>query len=190
MNDHQSYKRVGQTVDDAAGEAYDKVAKLMGLPYPGGPVIDSLAQEGNPKAYDFPRPMSKHDTLDYSFSGLKTAVRIQFLKEKKYSQEDVAASFQQAVVDSLMMKLEKAIDTYSPKSIALGGGVSNNSLLRKTFQEVAHTKKIPAFISPIKYTMDNAAMIAWAAYYHLNQAVEVKDMSKFSPKPHLTYNHY
>lgn len=189
MKNHTSFERVGQTIDDAVGEAYDKVAKLMGISYPGGPILDKISKNGNPEKYNFPRPMSRHNTLDFSYSGLKTAVRIQLSKGEKFKKEDIAASFQQAVVESLVLKLKKGIEKYQPSSILLGGGVANNSELRNAFKIVSRGMKVPAFISPKRYTMDNAAMIAWVGYRTLDKAVQKSKFYLINANPNLPYDH-
>lgn len=164
------YRVLGGTIDDAAGEAYDKVARLLGLGYPGGPLIDKLAEQGNPKAFNLPRPM-KQDLYNTSFSGLKTAVK-RLVKENEDAKiEDVCASFQAAVVDSLMAKTDAAIKflngSQTPtKALTIGGGVAANSYLRQRTQELADKYKIPALIPNRDMCTDNAAMIAVAAVTH------------------------
>jgi N6-L-threonylcarbamoyladenine synthase len=152
------YELLGMTRDDAAGEAFDKVAKLLGQPYPGGPQISRLAKEGNPFAIDFPRPMIDSKDLDMSFAGLKTAVRVYLSEHKDVLVEDVAASFERAVVDVLVSKTLKALKQTQARSVILGGGVSANLLLRSVLQEVISETKI--FIPDLSLTGDNAAMIA------------------------------
>ena len=156
---------VGKTIDDAAGEAFDKCGKVMGLPYPAGPHIDRLAKEGDADAFKFSRP--KVPGLDYSFSGLKTSFLYTIRDEKKNDPDfienrkaDLAASLQKAIIDILMDKLEKAADKYSPKRIAIGGGVSANSGVREAVAEFCKKRGIQAWIPKIKYTTDNAAMVA------------------------------
>jgi len=158
---------LGRTHDDAAGEAYDKTARLLGLPYPGGPALDALAQRGDPRAHTFPRHHASGDSLDLSFSGLKTSVRY-FLESdagRDARREDVAASFQAAVVDVLMSRLRTAYERGSYNAVTLSGGVAANSALQAAFRSWTETDSIPAFIPPPKYCTDNAAMIAAAAYY-------------------------
>ena len=158
---------LGRTYDDAAGEAYDKTARLLGLPYPGGPALDLLAQRGNPDAIAFPRHRPSGDSLDLSFSGLKTSVRY-FLESEAggdATREDVAASFQAAVVDVLMARLKAAYSRAEYKAVALSGGVAANSALQAAFASWARANDIPAFIPPPQYCTDNAAMIAAAAFY-------------------------
>lgn len=165
----REYEKLGQTMDDAAGEAFDKVAKLLGLGYPGGPIIDNLAKEGDPKAIPFPRPYVWDHSLNFSFSGLKTAVLNYFLRERdNIILADVAASFQSAVVDVLTEKAIRAAEIKKVNKIALAGGVAANSALRKQLslrcQKIGYKLYYP---SPILCT-DNAAMIAGVGYHILN----------------------
>ena len=155
---------LGETRDDAAGEAFDKVAKLVGLPYPGGPVIDRMAKEGDPKAYDFPRPM-KGQGFEFSFSGLKTAIRRHWEQDPDPSRlPDLVASFQEAVVDVLASKLIKAAKEKGAKTVTVVGGVACNSRLREVVEDKARRHRLKvAFPSPV-YCTDNAAMIGRAAW--------------------------
>ncbi len=164
MDDHARYRVLGQTVDDAAGEAFDKVARFLGLGYPGGPVIDRLAREGDPTAVRFPRPMFD-DGLDFSFSGLKTAVVTHVRREPGVETHDVAASFQEAVVDVLVAKLVAAADLARADVLVLGGGVAANSRLRERVTEVAAATGRRAFLPPLELCTDNGAMIAAAAWW-------------------------
>ena len=158
------------TIDDAAGEAFDKTAKMLGLPYPGGPHIDKLAQRGNPNAFVFAKPRIKD--LDYSFSGFKTSV-LYFLRDKlkennKFIEEnlqDIAASVQKTIIDILLEKFEKAIKETGIHNIAIAGGVAANSGLQEAVKKLAKKTDSIAFIPPRRYTTDNAAMIAVAGYY-------------------------
>ncbi|MBD5375896.1 MAG: tRNA (adenosine(37)-N6)-threonylcarbamoyltransferase complex transferase subunit TsaD [Paramuribaculum sp.] len=161
---------LGQTIDDAAGEAFDKCAKVMGLPYPGGPHIDRLASEGNPAAFRFARPHI--DGLDYSFSGLKTSFLYTVRDHLKTDPEfisrnlpDLAASLQQAIIDILMDKLAKAVKQTGVRTVAIGGGVSANSGVRNAVAEFCARKGLRAFIPPREFTTDNAAMVAMAGYF-------------------------
>lgn len=161
---------LGSTRDDAAGEAFDKSAKLLGLPYPGGPEIDRLAKNGNPLAYELPE--ANIAGLDYSFSGLKTAIRNLIHKhaqrDSNYINEhiaDFAATIQRRIVSTLLNKLEQAIVQTGIKNIALAGGVSANSELRSSFEQLAEKHGVDAFIPAFEYCTDNAAMIAMAAHY-------------------------
>jgi N6-L-threonylcarbamoyladenine synthase len=173
------YKELGRTRDDAAGEAYDKVSKLLGLGYPGGPVIEKLAQDGNPKAIDFPRAYLP-ESFDFSFSGLKTAVlnfsKSEFRSQKSNSEfrilnsvliNDIAASFQASIVDVLVRKTEWAIKKERIKRVTLTGGVASNSELRKKMKKMGKEKEVEIFIPSISLCTDNAAMIAAAGYHYL-----------------------
>ncbi|MBI5793518.1 tRNA (adenosine(37)-N6)-threonylcarbamoyltransferase complex transferase subunit TsaD [Candidatus Uhrbacteria bacterium] len=168
MKDHGRYKLLGMTRDDAAGEAFDKVAKLLGLPYPGGPEISKAAMTGNPQAVDFPRPMLTSGDLDFSFAGLKTAVRV-YLAQKEAGQKinDIAASFQQAVVDTLVHKTLQAVEQVHPRSVILSGGVSANRLLRETLKGKLHERspEITFHAPDLSLTGDNAVMIALAGLF-------------------------
>jgi N6-L-threonylcarbamoyladenine synthase len=159
------YKELGRTRDDAAGEAYDKVGKLLGLGYPGGPAIDSRAQQGNPESVDFPRPFLP-DSLDFSFSGLKTAVANYLKYGHPVSVNDICASFQQSVVDVLVKKTEWALRRERIKRLAVSGGVAANSGLRRALGRLAAEKEAEVFIPPLQLCTDNAAMIAAAGYHH------------------------
>lgn len=169
INDYGKYEIMGKTRDDAAGEAFDKVARAIGLGYPGGPLIEKKAKEGNEAAINFPRAVIDEDTLDFSFSGLKSAV-LNYIHNKQQKNEeiiaeDVAASFQQAVVDVLVMKTMKAAKLKSCKTIALAGGVASNSSLREAFEKECK-KNNYVFLKPSSILCtDNAAMIGCAAYY-------------------------
>jgi N6-L-threonylcarbamoyladenine synthase len=163
---------VGKTHDDAAGEAYDKTARLLGIPYPGGAGLDRLARAGNPSAYAFPRHKPAGDSLDLSFSGLKTSVRY-FLESqagKNAAREDVAASFQAAVVDMLMARLQSAFERAPYRAVVLSGGVAANSALQRALRAWSDRNGVTAFIPPPHYCTDNAAMIAGAAYFQRDAA--------------------
>lgn len=166
MEDHLNYRRLGATLDDAAGEAFDKVARLLGLPYPGGPSIQKAAAQGNPHAFSFPRARLD-GSWDFSFSGLKTAVlrTVRELEDQKriLPVEDLAASFQTAVVDVLLTKTMKAAHTFNVKQIIVAGGVSANKALREAF---LGQNEFPVSIPALSLCTDNAAMIATAGYYH------------------------
>lgn len=172
MKDHGKYKEIGSTRDDAAGEAFDKVAKLLNIGYPGGPIISKKADLGNSRAYYFPRPMIDSNDFDFSFSGLKTDIlRLSQKKKNNFTPQEinnVCASFQAAVVDVLVHKTIKAAKKLGVKSILLAGGVSANKLLRhKLKTTIKKELKNTDFHSPnLKYCTDNAAMVAIAAYYH------------------------
>jgi N6-L-threonylcarbamoyladenine synthase len=161
---------IGQTIDDAAGEAFDKCAKIMGLPYPGGPYIDKLSKEGNPQRFTFSKPSIQG--LDYSFSGLKTSF-LYFLRDElkenpdfiEQNKADLSASLQATIVDVLMNKLIRASRETGIKEISVAGGVSANSGLRAVLQSEAGRRRWNLYIPDIQYTMDNAAMIAITGYY-------------------------
>jgi len=158
---------LGRTRDDAAGEAFDKTARLLGLGFPGGPAVDRLAAAGNPQAFAFPRHRAAAGSLDMSFSGVKTAVRY-FLESdagRAADPADVAASFQAAVVDVLMDRLERAARRRPYEAVVLSGGVAANSALQRAFLAWGERHGIPALVPPLRYCTDNAAMIAAAAYY-------------------------
>ncbi len=158
---------LGRTHDDAAGEAYDKTARLLGIAYPGGPELDRLAQTGNARAHAFPRHRAPRGSLDFSFSGLKTSVRY-FLESdagRAAQARDVAASFQAAVVDVLIDRLDAAFEQGGYRAVVLSGGVAANSALQARLRAWAQRRSVPAFVPPPTYCTDNAAMIAAAAYY-------------------------
>lgn len=167
--DFLDFALVGETRDDAAGEAFDKVAKMLDLPFPGGPAIASLALQGDAKAYKFPRPMQQSGDLDFSFSGLKTAVLYALAKEKHLNEKkkaDLAASFQEAVIDSLIFKLKQAAMRFGVREIHLAGGVSANRRLQEKTALLCR-KNGWQLLLPVKpiYSTDNAAMIAAAGYF-------------------------
>ena len=166
MEGHGRYRLLGQTVDDAAGEAFDKVARFLDLGYPGGPAIDRLAMEGDPHAVAFPRPM-KNDGYDFSFSGLKTAVVNHVRKHPEINAADVAASFQEAVCDVLITKARRAAREIGAKGLCLGGGVAANSQLRERMLDACVADGLHAFLPSRAMCTDNAAMIAAAGWYRL-----------------------
>jgi N6-L-threonylcarbamoyladenine synthase len=154
---------LGQTIDDAAGEAFDKVARFLGLGYPGGPAIDRIAMQGDPEAIRFPRAIA--DGLDFSFSGLKTAVINHVRKHPDVATADVAASFQEAVVDVLVTKARRAADQVGAKAMCLGGGVAANSVLRERFLDACEADGRHAFVPSRAMCTDNAAMVAAAGHW-------------------------
>jgi N6-L-threonylcarbamoyladenine synthase len=166
MRGHGDFGVIGQTIDDAAGEAFDKVARFLDLGHPGGPAIDRIALTGNANAIEFPRAML-HDGLDVSFSGLKTSVINYVRKNPTVSTADVAASFQYAVVDVLAAKARKAAQQIGAKTVALGGGVAANSLLRSTMTTVCAEAGWRLVLPSMGMCTDNAAMIASAGWYRL-----------------------
>ncbi len=162
---------LGKTIDDAAGEAYDKVARVLGFPYPGGPEIDAHAKLGNSGAIAFPRVMLEHGSLDFSFSGLKSAVlnylNSMDMKNIEVNPDDVSASFQEAVIDVLVEKIQLAAKKTRIKTIALSGGVAANSRLKERMTEISKNNGYMLYIPQPKYCTDNASMIASCAYYEL-----------------------
>lgn len=174
---------VGETLDDAAGEAFDKTAKILDLPYPGGPLIDQYAKTGNPNAFQFPEPQISG--LNFSFSGLKTSI-LYFIRDHvkenpnflKENMEDICASIQSRIVSILLNKVKKAAKEYQIKDIAIAGGVSANSGLRNSLTELAKTEGWNVFIPKFEYCTDNAAMIAIAGYFkYLDQDFATQDIS-------------
>jgi tRNA N6-adenosine threonylcarbamoyltransferase len=164
MEDHGTYRVLGSTLDDAAGEAFDKVARYLGLGYPGGPVIDRLAERGDPSAIDFPRAMLDRG-LDFSFSGLKTAVVNHVRQHPGVRTEDVAASFREAVVDVLVAKARRAAGEVGARGMALGGGVAANALLRDRFLAAAAEDGRPGYVPSMAMCTDNAAMVAACGWW-------------------------
>lgn len=165
------YELIGQTLDDSAGEAYDKVAKMLGLGYPGGPIVDVRAQSGNPRAFDFPRPLCDKPGCDFSFSGIKTAART-FLSRAELPLTDVyindfCASFQAAVVDCIVNRLNNAmadsrVRAVAPKTLVVAGGVAKNSAIRAAMEKLANKNDMVFAAPPMNLCTDNGAMIAWA----------------------------
>ncbi|MDR6785697.1 N6-L-threonylcarbamoyladenine synthase [Pedobacter africanus] len=174
VRDYFDMEIVGETLDDAAGEAFDKTAKILKLPYPGGPLIDKYAKQGNPLAFKFPEPQIKN--LDYSFSGLKTSI-LYFIRAREKDNSDfitehlndICASVQHSIVGILLNKLKKAASHYGIKEIAIAGGVSANSGLRLALQEMAEKQHWNVFVPAFQYCTDNAGMIAIAGYHKYQQ---------------------
>ena len=168
VEDHTTFHHLGRTRDDAAGEAFDKVAKLLSLPYPGGPHVAQQADNGNGKAINFPRAWLGDDSLDFSFSGLKTAVlnhcHNQRQQGNELALEDICASFQEAVVEVLVEKTVKAATLHRVETIVLGGGVSSNSRLRQAFSERCSRDGRALYVPSPRYCTDNGAMIGYAGY--------------------------
>ena len=161
-----SYEIIGQTIDDAVGEAFDKVSKLLELGYPGGPLIEKLAQSGDSSAFSFPRPMINKDNLDFSFSGLKTAVFYTLKDTKvinKQIKANIAASFQDAVADTLLIKSKKALEETKQNELVIGGGVASNRYIRKKLVEGLKDNKI--YFPPLERCTDNGAMVAFAGSF-------------------------
>ncbi|MGD2021951.1 MAG: tRNA (adenosine(37)-N6)-threonylcarbamoyltransferase complex transferase subunit TsaD [Desulfobacterales bacterium] len=177
VTSHTAVELMGQTRDDAAGEAFDKVAKLLGLGYPGGGVIDELAKEGNPKKIIFRRPYLNKSDFDFSFSGIKTAVRLYVDKHPSDYQDriaDIAAGFQAAVVEVLAYKLINAARVKECEHIAVVGGVAANSGLRNSVRREAERKGLSVHIPSVKLCGDNAAMVAAAGYHYLNAGMQTR----------------
>ncbi|MCB9803143.1 tRNA (adenosine(37)-N6)-threonylcarbamoyltransferase complex transferase subunit TsaD [Candidatus Nomurabacteria bacterium] len=188
MKNHGDYQLLGTTQDDAVGEAFDKVAKILNLGYPGGPIVSKEALEGDDQAYKLPRPMLNSGDYNFSFSGLKTAVLYTLEREKNISQaavKNICASFQAAAVELLVKKTIKAAQEFQVKSIMIAGGVSANQLLREELKKESTKISLPLFYPELKYTGDNAAMIAVAAYYGLQNKNKkiLKGEEIFSAKP-------
>ncbi len=186
VNRAGDYQLLGRTHDDAAGEAFDKVAKLLGLPYPGGIEIDHLAQSGNPKRYSFPRALMEKGNLNFSFSGLKTSVRY-FLEQKKTildSSElaDLAASFQQAIVEVLVEKTRRAAQIEGLSCIGVSGGVAANSALRNSLIDLCREYHWELYFPPAELIGDNAAMIAYAGMHRLMAGEKSSVISEIVPQ--------
>ena len=176
------YEIIGQTLDDAVGEAFDKVAKILDLGYPGGPKIEALAKEGDPFAFNFPRPMTDKDNFDFSFSGLKTAVFYELKKIKKVSESqkaDIAASFQAAVAETLLSKCQKALIDTGLKELVIGGGVASNEYIREKLVTGLSDKRI--FFPPISRCTDNGAMIAYTGSFYIGKK-ELDNDLKIKPR--------
>ncbi len=161
--DFNKFRLLGDTLDDAAGEAYDKAAKILGLGYPGGPVIDALAKKGNPGAIKF-TCRAVNNSLDFSFSGIKTAVLYYVQGQGKIKKEDVCASFQESVLRVIVENSIKALERYKIKSLVVGGGVSANSRLREMLQREAAYRNFKLYFPPMSLCSDNASMVAGLAY--------------------------
>jgi N6-L-threonylcarbamoyladenine synthase len=172
-----AYHLLGRTLDDAAGEAFDKVAKLLELPYPGGPEIDRLARQGNPKKFDLPRSMVKSGDFNFSFSGLKTAVRYLLPKLEGDFHADVCASFQEAVVDVLVQKTIRAAERSGVQLVTVSGGVSANSRLRSKMLDATTSARLDLKLASPSLSTDNAAMIAYAALerYQLGYRTDLRE---------------
>ena len=177
VKERGNYEILGQSQDDAVGEAFDKVGKLLDLPYPGGPYIEKLALNGNPHAYDFPRPMMHSDNLDLSFSGLKTSVLYTVRDIENITEEikaDIAASFQQAVIDVLTRKIKKAVEVSGRSDVIIAGGVAANKPLRSAIKDLENLLGIRVFYPSLKYCGDNAAMIAFVGSLRSSDKIETK----------------
>jgi len=190
--DPVTYRLMGSTRDDAAGEAFDKVASILGLGFPGGPAVDRMAASGNPKAIRFPRSYLEADTLDFSFSGLKTSVLYHVRGQDQNNPlpaptgqrlADIAASFQEAVVEVLVKRCEQMIDRVQVKRLAVGGGVSANRRLRAALAEMCLLRGVELFIPPLEYCTDNAAMAALAVELFKRNQFAADDLDAI---PYLT----
>jgi len=177
VKERGEYEILGQSQDDAVGEAFDKVGKLLELPYPGGPHIEKLALQVNSKAYDFPRPMIHSDNLDLSFSGLKTSVLYTVRDIEDLTDQvkaDIAASFQQAVIDVLTKKIKKAVEVSGRSDVIIAGGVAANKALRAAIKDLETSLGISVFYPSLKYCGDNAAMIAFVGSLRSSDKIEHK----------------
>ncbi len=203
MRGHGEYRIIGETLDDAIGEAFDKAARMLGLGYPGGPAIAKLAESGNPDAYPLPRPMIRSKNYHFSYSGLKTAVLylIRDLTQGSPSSSDssglpigltdrqkadIAASFQKAAIEVIIAKASRAARDHGVKAILLSGGVSANTLLRERLHQASTELGIPFFRPAMKYTTDNAAMIAVAAYFQYRNNPHGHDWKSVQMDANLT----
>jgi len=191
VNSIGQYQVLGETLDDAAGEAFDKVAKMLNLGYPGGPIISQLAKRGNPNRFTLPIPMARNKSLNFSFSGLKTAClyKLRDIPEKKKDGQflaDFSASFQKSLVRSITLKLKLAIEKHRPRQVVLGGGVINNFCLRQETRRVAKKFQIPLFVPYGKQLFtDNAAMIGISAFYQAQRGKFVKAIDQLDRKANL-----
>ncbi|MEE1056177.1 MAG: tRNA (adenosine(37)-N6)-threonylcarbamoyltransferase complex transferase subunit TsaD [Acutalibacteraceae bacterium] len=187
VEDYTKMKIIGRTRDDAAGEAFDKAARTMGMPYPGGIALDKVAENGNPDAYQLPFPKVSGSEYDFSFSGLKTAIinLIHNAKQKgdDIPVEDLSASFRQAVVNCLTTNLMKAADDTGNKTIVIAGGVSANSLLRRSLQQLCNEKGFQLYMPPKELCGDNASMVGSQGYYEfLSGNIATQDLNAFATK--------
>jgi N6-L-threonylcarbamoyladenine synthase len=188
VRDVGDYRRLGSTVDDAAGEAFDKVAKMMGLPYPGGPQIEKLAQDGDANRFDLPRPMMGRSNADFSFSGLKTAARHEILKlgeATEKDKKDLAAAFQAAIVDIIVDRARAAIRIFTerdgrPQGLVIGGGVAANGAVRRALTRLCAESGVRFVSPPASLCSDNGAIIAWAGLERLKRGMT--DDLAFAPR--------
>jgi N6-L-threonylcarbamoyladenine synthase len=195
MSDFGKYELLGETLDDAAGEAFDKVGRMLGIGYPGGPVIEQLAKEGDENTYDLPVPMIKRKELQFSYSGIKTSVLYKVRDLEKNNKlngkaiKDMAASFQRVMAKSLVIKLEMAVEKYKVKGILLGGGVISNIYIRNRIRQAMRRLNLPVYIPYNKKLLtDNAAMIGVVAYYKAKRGEYVKDIDAMDRKPNLSFD--
>ena len=178
-----NYQILGESLDDAVGEAFDKTAKMLGLGYPGGPIISALAEQGDNKVYKFPRPMTNRPGLDMSFSGLKTFALNTWMdsEQNEKNKADIAAAFQEAVVDTLLIKCKRALKQTDYKQLVIAGGVSANKQLRAHLQAFTDKEQLQLFYPNLKYCTDNGAMIAYAGSLRLLKGEQ--ENKGFQPKP-------
>ena len=178
IDSDRSIKLIGETIDDAAGEALDKGAKLLGLGYPGGPKLEAIARSGNPKSHDFPRALMEKANFDFSFSGLKTSLRylLEGMTESELDKRlpDICSSYQEAVVDALIRKTGNALRNGDYRSVGLSGGVSNNGLLRQRFREIAIGARVVPLLAKKEHTGDNAGMIAFSRIFEESKDLGMK----------------
>jgi len=179
VRDLQKYEILGESLDDAAGEAFDKTAKLLGLPYPGGPHLAKLAESGSDKRFIFPRPMIKKANLHFSFSGLKTHAINTFNKTTQSFQDkaDIACAFQTAVIDTLFIKCQRALQQTDFKQLVIAGGVSANQCLRQTFIKLEKNSGIKLFYPKVEFCTDNGAMIAFAGHEYFKKNISDADLA-------------
>lgn len=183
------YRRLGSTVDDAAGEAFDKVARMLGLPYPGGPQIETLAQDGDPQRFDFPRPMLGRPNADFSLSGLKTAVRQELIRLDALTEKDrrdIAASFQAAIVDVIVDRVRSGLRLFNEtegraNGLVIGGGVAANGAIRRALARLCAESGLRFVSPPAHLCADNGAIIAWAGLERLRRGMT--DELAFAPRP-------
>jgi N6-L-threonylcarbamoyladenine synthase len=171
VDDIGKYRRLGESIDDAAGEAFDKTAQLLGLPYPGGPALAKLAEQGDPARYRFPRPMTDRPGLDFSFSGLKTFALYTVGSEPKDDQTraDIARAFEEAVVDVMVIKCRRALEQTGLRRLVIAGGVGANRRLRQSLRKMAEDRGAELYYPRIEFCTDNGAMIAYAGYMRMQQ---------------------
>ena len=208
MKGHLEFEHLGQTLDDAVGEAFDKIGRMLGMGFPAGAEIEKSAQEGNPSTFQFPRPLSNSQDYNWSYSGLKTAVlyevqkiigdykvkqgkgQFKFIdisdKLDKETINDIAASFQEAAIESLLIKVKRAVEAYKPKMFVVGGGVIANTTLRRSLEDTLFLTNTPLYYpKPIWLCTDNAAMIATAAYFYAKENKFVKNSRELDRIPNL-----
>ncbi|MBG76638.1 MAG: tRNA N6-adenosine threonylcarbamoyltransferase [Alphaproteobacteria bacterium MarineAlpha5_Bin12] len=194
VNNVGSYKLLGSTIDDSVGECFDKVAKMINMPYPGGKYIESKSKNGNKNKFNFPKPLLKKNNLDFSFSGLKTAVKLEVNKSKKINnkfKEDLSASFQETVTNILTIKMKFAIQhckrNYPKvKNVVVAGGVAANNSIRLSLKELCEENKLNIYYPPVSLCGDNAAMIGWACLQRFK--IGYKGNINFRPRPRWSLN--